>query len=87
MAYVIEIGVIRLEVGICGHLLRILLPFPLPVVEVLVKNSPDYKGHRSESEVVKRDVPVIEDALSRETVHEAEGHLWDCEDHVLVKEV
>lgn len=57
------------------------------VVDVLLEQSLDYQGKRSEEQVVAGDVVVIVKGLTRETSCESKHELWQSEDQVLIKEV
>jgi hypothetical protein len=87
LTYIVEEWKVFFQIRPKVHLFSFIGDNKLFVVQVLIENCPDDQRHRSKSQVISGDIPIIENAQSGVSIVEAVHHLRNREDHVFVEEV
>ena len=87
LAHVVQVRIVVFQAGPHVHNHISLGRLPLFVVQILVEHGSDHQRNRSESQVVKGNVPIVENALSGVAIEKAENDLRKSENHILVEEI
>ena len=57
------------------------------VVDILLKDRPEEKRYARKHKVVKGDIDIVEDGLTRKAIIESRYELRDGEEHIFVEKV